>query len=120
LARPKFQYITPQEFAARYGANPADYAALKEWAASVGLKVSQESIARTVLTVRGTVGQMQTIFKTQLNKYRGPDGAEFYSASFSPIVPDEIASKVASILGLTASRQFAPHMKIGKVLGEHR
>jgi len=112
------QYITPQEFAARYGANAADYAALKEWAASVGLKVSQESIARTVLTVRGTVGQMQTIFKTQLNKYRGPDGAEFYSASFSPIVPDEIASKVASILGLTASRQFAPHMKIGKVLGE--
>jgi hypothetical protein len=63
---------------------------------------------------------MQMIFKTQLNKYRGPDGAEFYSASFSPIVPDEIASKVASILGLTASRQFAPHMKIGKVLGEHR
>ena len=58
------QYITPQEFAARYGANAADYAALKEWAASVGLKVSQESIARTVLTVRGTVGQMQTIFKT--------------------------------------------------------
>ena len=112
------QYVTPQEFAARYGANAADYAALKEWAASVGLKVSQESIARTVLTVRGTVGQMQTIFKTQLNKYRGPDGAEFYSASFSPIVPDEIASKVASILGLTASRQFAPHMKIGKVLGE--
>ena len=112
------QYITPQEFAARYGANAADYAALKEWAASVGLKVSQESIARTVLTVRGTVGQMQTIFKIQLNKYRGPDGAEFYSASFSPIVPDEIASKVASILGLTASRQFAPHMKIGKVLGE--
>jgi subtilase family serine protease len=112
------QYITPQEFAARYGANTTDYAALKEWAASVGLKVSQESIARTVLTVRGTVGQMQTIFKTQLNKYRGPDGAEFYSASFSPIVPDAIASKVSSVLGLTASRQFAPHLKIGKVLGE--
>jgi subtilase family serine protease len=112
------QYITPQEFAARYGANAADYAALKAWAASVGLKVSQESIARTVLTVRGTVGQMQTIFKTQLSKYRGPDGAEFYSASLSPTVPDEIASKVSSVLGLTASRQFAPHLKIGKVVGE--
>ena len=112
------QYITPQEFAARFGANAADYAALKEWAASAGLKVSQESIARTVLAVRGTAGQMQTIFKTQLNRYRGPDGAEFYSASFSPIVPDEIASKVTSVLGLTASRQFAPHMKIGKVVGE--
>jgi subtilase family serine protease len=112
------QYLKPEEFAARYGANAADYAALKAWAASVGLKVSQESIARTVLTVRGTVGQMQTIFKTQLNRYRGPDGAEFYSASFSPSVPAEIASKVSSVLGLTASRQFASHMKIGKVVGE--
>jgi kumamolisin len=112
------QYITPQEFAARYGANSADYAALKAWAASAGLKVSQESIARTVLTVRGSVGQMQTIFKTQLNTYRGPDGAEFYSASLSPTVPDVIASKVSSVLGLTASRQFAPHLKIGKVVGE--
>ena len=112
------QYLTPQEFAAKYGANAADYATLKQWAASVGLKVSQESIARNVLTVRGTVGQIQTIFRTQLNSYRGPDGAEFYSASFSPTVPDEIASKVSSVLGLTASRQFAPHIKIGKVVGE--
>ena len=112
------QYITPEEFAARYGANAADYAALKAWAATVGLKVSQESIARTVLGLRGTAGQMQTIFKTQLNQYKGPDGAEFYSASFSPTIPNEIASKVSSVLGLTGSRQFAPHIKIGKVLGE--
>ena len=112
------QYVTPQEFAARYGADAADYAALKEWAATVGLKVSQESVARTVLGLRGTAGQMQTIFKTQLNRYRGPDGAEFYSASFSPTIPNEIASKVSSVLWLTGSRQFAPHIKIGKVLGE--
>jgi subtilase family serine protease len=112
------QYMTPQEFAAKYGANAADYAALKAWAATVGLKVSQESIARTVLGLRGTAGQMQTIFKTQLNRYKGPDGAEFYSASFSPTIPNDIASKVSSVLGLTGSRQFAPHIKIGKVLGE--
>jgi subtilase family serine protease len=112
------QYITPEEFAARYGANAGDYAALKQWAVSAGLRVSQESVARTVLSVRGTVGQLQTIFKTQLNRYRGPDGAEFYSASFSPTIPSEIATKVASVLGLNGGRQYAPHVKIGKVLGE--
>src|ERR1700722_9297675 len=112
------QYITPEEFAARYGANAASYAALKEWAASAGLKISQESIAHTVLSVRGTVGQLQTIFKTQLNKYLEPDGSEFYSASFKPTIPDAIASKVSAVLGLTGSKQYAPHVKIGKVLGE--
>ena len=113
------QYITPEEFAARYGANAADYAALKTWAASVGLKVSQESIARTVLSVRGSVAQLQTIFKTQMNSYRGPDGSEFYSASFSPTIPNEIAAKVSSVLGLTSSKQYAPHARIGKRLGEY-
>lgn len=112
------QYITPEEFATRYGANASDYAALKGWAVSAGLKVSQESVARTVLSVRGTVGQLQTIFKTQLNQYRGPDGSEFYSASFKPTIPDAIASKVSAVLGLTSSKQYAPHVKIGKVLGE--
>jgi subtilase family serine protease len=28
------KYLTPQEYAARYGANAGDYAALKKWAAS--------------------------------------------------------------------------------------
>jgi subtilase family serine protease len=112
------QYITPEEFAARYGANAADYAALKEWAVSAGLKVSQESSARTVLSVRGSVGQLQTIFKTQINSYRGPDGSEFYSASFNPTIPSAIAAKISAVLGLTSSKQYAPHIKIGKVLGE--
>ncbi len=112
------QYITPEEFAARYGANAADYAGLKEWATSNGLKVSQESIARTVLSVRGTVGQFQTIFRTQINNYRGPDGSEFYSASFNPTIPSAIASKVSGVLGLTSSKQYAPLVKVGQRLGE--
>src|ERR1700752_729473 len=38
------QYLTPQEFAAKYGANAADYAALKQWAAANGLKIVHESL----------------------------------------------------------------------------
>ena len=76
------QYLTPEEFAARYGANSADYAALKEWTISNGLSVVHESLARTCLTVRGSAAQLQTLFKTQLNNYRSPDGKEFYSAAF--------------------------------------
>ena len=41
------QYLTPQEFAARYGANAADYAALKQWAAANGLKIVHE-LAKTL------------------------------------------------------------------------
>lgn len=112
------KYLTPDEFAAKFGANAADYAVLKDWANANGLEISQESIARTLLTVRGTVSQFQTLFKTQLNTYRSPDGQEFISASIKPAIPNAIAGKVAGVIGLTNSIQYAPQMRIHKVLGE--
>jgi subtilase family serine protease len=112
------QYLTPEEFAARYGANGTDYAALKEWATKSGLSVVHESLARTCLTVRGSAAQLQTLFKTQLNNYRSADGKEFYSASFRPTVPDEIASRVSGVIGLTNGAHYASLAKPYKVLGE--
>jgi subtilase family serine protease len=112
------QYLTPEEFAARFGANSDDYAALKQWATNNGLSVVHESLARTCLTVRGSAAQLQTLFKTQLNNYRSADGKEFYSASFRPTVPDEIASRVSGVIGLTNGAHYASLAKPYKVLGE--
>jgi subtilase family serine protease len=113
------QYLTPQEFASRYGASESDYAALKQWAAANGLSVSQESVARTALTVRGTAAQLESIFKTQINNYRSPDGAEFYSASVTPTLPAAIADKASAVIGLTDGKKYTPHVKMGQVLGEN-
>ena len=57
------QYITPNEFAERYGADAGDYATLREWAAANGLAIVHESVARTFLTVRGPAAQFQTLFQ---------------------------------------------------------
>ncbi|HXM03197.1 MAG TPA: protease pro-enzyme activation domain-containing protein, partial [Chthoniobacterales bacterium] len=112
------QYLTPDEFAERYGANSGDYAALKEWATANGLTIAHESIARTCLTVRGTAAQFQILFKTALNNYRAPDGQEFYSASVEPTIPDPIAEKVTGVIGLTNSVQYAPLAKVYQTFGE--
>jgi kumamolisin len=112
------QYLTPYEFAERYGANAADYAALKEWATTNGLTIAHESVARTFLTVRGTVAQFQILFKTALNNYRSSEGQEFYSASVEPTIPDPIATKVTGVIGLTNSVQYAPLAKVYQTFGE--
>jgi len=112
------KYITPEEFAARYGANANDYAALKQWAIANGLSIAHEAGARTSLTVRGSVGQFQALFRTQLNNYRSSDGNEFYSASVKPAIPSAIAAKVTGIIGLTNSVQYAPLAKVYKSFGE--
>jgi subtilase family serine protease len=113
------QYLTPQEFAARFGANAGDYAALKEWAAANGLTICQEPIARTCLTVRGTVSQFETLFNTQINNYRSPAGDQFNSASSKRTVPGALASRLSGIVGLTSSKHSAPLAKVGKILGEN-
>lgn len=112
------QYMTPQQFAEKFGGNAADYAALRNWAAANGLVVSQESVGRINLTLRGSVSQIQTIFKTQLNTYRTPSGETFYSASVKPTVPAEISSEISGLIGLTESRQLTPLVKVAKTLGE--
>jgi subtilase family serine protease len=112
------QYLTPQQFAQKFGANEADYTDLKNWAGANGLVVSQQSAARTGLTVRGTVSQFQRLFKTQLNTYRTTDGQIFYSASVKPTVPAEIASRISGVIGLTVGKQLASQAKVAKVLGE--
>jgi subtilase family serine protease len=110
--------LTPQEFAATYGGRETDYNSLKSWAKTNGLKVSQESVSRTTLTVRGTVAQFEALFKTQINNYRSPDGKEFYSASSKPTIPSSIPATVIGVIGLSSTTQFAPLSKVFKTLGE--
>ena len=112
------QYLTPQEFASRYGASESDYAALKQWATANGLTVSQESVARTALTVYGSVAQFQSLFNTQINNYRSPDGEEYYSAAVTPTIPNAVADKTSAVIGLTGGKKYTPHVKVGKVMGE--
>jgi subtilase family serine protease len=113
------KYITAQEFAIRYGANAADFAAVKEWAAANNLEIVHEGYARTILAVRGTVAQFETLFKTQINNYRSPDGQAFYSAGVAPTIPSAISSKISGVIGLTSSLQYTPHDNLGKVFGEN-
>lgn len=112
------KFLTPQEFADTYGADEADYAAVRAWATANQLKISAESISRTTLAVRGTVTQFEALFNAHLKNYRSPKGDEFYSAESKPIVPAAIASKVMGIIGLTNSRQYAPLARVYKTFGE--
>jgi subtilase family serine protease len=113
------QYITPQQFAQKFGGNADDYAYLKSWATANGLQVSQESVSRINLVVRGSASQLENIFKTQLNTYRAADGQTFYSAGVKPSVPAELASRVSGVIGLTSTEPLASQVKVAKTLGEN-
>jgi subtilase family serine protease len=112
------KFLTPEQFAAAYGADEGDYAAVKAWAVANHLKISDESVSRTTLAVRGTVSQFETLFNTHLNHYRSPKGDEFYSAESKPMVPAAIASRLKGVIGLTNSKQYASHVRVQQKFGE--
>jgi subtilase family serine protease len=113
------QFITPAEFAARYGADEYDYSFVKNWAKDNQLKITDESVGRTTLTVTGKVSQFEALFNVQLNNYRSPNGDEFYSASTAPIIPSRIAGQIMAVVGLSSSIHYAPLSKIYRRLGEN-
>jgi len=113
------QFVTPQEFATRFGGSASDYQFLKNWAVSNNLTISQESVGRTTLTLRGSVAVLNRLFKTQINNYITSDGVTFYSAGIAPTIPAEIGSKVVAVIGLTSGKPNAALAKVGKTLGEN-
>jgi subtilase family serine protease len=111
-------YLTPEQFGDKFGPSKADYTALVAWAKGNGLKINEESRSRTTLSVRGTMGQLERLFKTQFNNYRAPDGREFFSASIALSAPQEFSGRVESVIGLSSYNRFAPLAQVYRKLSE--
>ncbi len=92
----------------------ADYSALEEWAKANGLFVQERNIARTTLTVRGPVGQLEKLFNVQINNYQAADGKTFFSPSIKPSVPSELHGRLTGIVGFSNYTQFAPLVQVYK------
>jgi kumamolisin len=106
------QYLTPEEFGAKFGASETDYDAVLSWATSNGLKAGEPSRSRTTLSMSGTAAQFEALLETRINNYRGPDGRLYYSAAIAPSVPETIAFRVKSIIGLCSYNKFAPLVRV--------
>jgi hypothetical protein len=99
------QYLSREEFAARYGADPKDLAQVADFARSHGLKVLETSIPRRTVVASGTVAQMNSAFGVDLGTYQSPTqsyrGREGYVS-----VPSNLANIVEGVFGLD-NRQMA-------------
>ncbi|MDE3103561.1 MAG: Ig-like domain repeat protein [Acidobacteriota bacterium] len=93
------KWLTPQEFAASYGATDAQIAALTAWAQAQGLAVAAVSAGKTRLTLSGTAGQIQQAFAVSLHQYQIA-GVLHFGAATKPSLPQLMAPYVASITGL--------------------
>jgi len=105
-------YLTPEQFAARFGANESDYEATVAWAKARGMTVGEHFVARTILPVTGAVATMESAMGVTFSDYLDKTtGRTFYAASSEAHLPAAIASKVDGVIGLSSAVHFTPHVK---------
>ncbi len=80
------QYLTPDQFAERFGPSPEDYQVVLQFAQSNNLKVEVTYSHRLLLDVSGRAADIAKVFHVHLDYYRRPDGSVFYAPDREPSV----------------------------------
>ena len=97
-------FLTPEEFAARFSATEADYAAVRNYALAKGFKITGEHSNRQVLDVAGSVANIEQAFQIKLNRYDHPDEPrEFFAPDAEPTVDSALP-----ILHVSGLDNFSP------------
>jgi kumamolisin len=105
------EHMTREEFARHYGAEPADIAAVKAFAASHGLSVIQEHAARRTVVLAGTVAQFEAAFAVRLQRCEHPQGGVYRGRQGVIQIPRELDGIVAAVLGLDNRPQARTHFR---------
>lgn len=103
------QYLTPQEFADRFGPTQDDYDAVINYAMGLGFKITGTHPNRTLLDVSGSAATVNAAFGLTLQQYQTPNGRLFYAPDHNPQVPDFIASRIVGVFGLDNAAVWHAH-----------
>jgi len=113
------QPISREEYAERFGADPADIAAVEDFATVHGLHAVQKDRGRRTVVLAGTVAQFNEAFSVDLKRVEH-DGGTYRGREGEISLPDSLADKVEAVLGLddrpVARPHFRRHQPSGNVL----
>lgn len=99
--------VSREEFAASYGADPADLARVDAFAREHGLEVVESSTARRTVRLAGPAGELARLFGTELVLRESEDGAIFRAAVRPAVVPLELEGIVEAVFGFDTRPQAA-------------
>src|SRR5438034_711418 len=99
------RWLTPDEYAHRFGVSDEDLNKIATWARGQGLTVAAVARGRNWISVSGPAAQMEQAFQTELHHYLDlADGEIHFANATEPSVPAAMGSVVRSIRGLNDFR----------------
>ena len=103
-ASPRYhQWLTPEQFAARFGLNAADTAQVSAWLEAQGFKVTAFARGGTFLAFSGTVAQVNQAFGVTLHTVK-INGEQHITNLTDPVLPAGLANVTLGVTGLNDIR----------------
>jgi kumamolisin len=93
-------YLTPAEYAQRFGPSAAALVTVERSLSDAGFHVTLPSAGGSLLGAQGTVAQAETFFRVQLSDYRTASGETYYAPDAAPRLPEEWKGAALNVLGL--------------------
>jgi hypothetical protein len=90
------KWLTPAQFADRFGMTKGDISRVVAWLESHGLTVTSIANSRNQISFDGTVAQIELVFATEIHNYL-VDGEIHFANATNPSVPAALAGSVLSI-----------------------
>jgi subtilase family serine protease len=90
------KWLTPDEYAARFGAKAADIARTRAWLAQQGLDVRSTSPLGARVNFAGRVADIQTAFRTEMHAYKVGNEVH-YAMVTAPAIPPDLADIVLAL-----------------------
>jgi subtilase family serine protease len=106
------RWLTPEQYAARFGMTSNDLAKVTSWLQSQGLTVTAISRSRNEISFSGSVGQVEYALRTELQRYL-INGEQHMANASDVALPDAFAGEVLGVRGLN---DFHPKPRFRKPL----
>ena len=93
------RWLTPEQYAERFGVSASDAAKIAGWLTSQGFVVSNTARSRAWITFTGTAEQARSAFHTEIHRYN-VKGEMHYANASDPSIPAALDGVVAGFRGL--------------------
>lgn len=117
------RWLTPEQYAGRFGAPKADIANLTGWLGSQGFTNIHVARSRTFVTFSGTAATVKSALRTEVHRYQ-VNGRMHFANAAAPSLPAALAAMTSGFLGLTDfhlhPRMKLPHNPNAVSRGEHQ
>jgi uncharacterized protein (TIGR03437 family) len=93
------QWLTPEQYADRFGFSQNDLNKIAEWLESQGFQVEDTARSRTWILFSGTAQQAENAFRTRIHRYL-VNGETHFANATEPSIPAALAGIVRGFRGL--------------------